>query len=328
MSDESNFPSTRFFCCLFEKNVISLHTGRHTMNNRTREIQRVTLWGAWVNIALTVVKFMAGVVGCSAAMMADAVHSASDLVSDIIVIVFARLSAQGRDKSHDYGHGKFETLATAIVSILLLAVGVEMTISSYEQIRSAIDGNTFPAPGHIALWAAVVSVVAKEFLYHWTARVGRRLSSQVVIANAWHHRTDAFSSIGSLVGIGGAILLGGEWTILDPLVGGVISIIIIVVAVKMVIPALAELTETSLPEDTEQQILDIACSVEGVNDVHDLKTRQCGHYCIADFHLVVDPQMNILMAHDITVRIEERLREEFGAEMQINIHIEPSEDSL
>ena len=298
------------------------------MDNRTREIQNVTLWGALVNIALTVVKFIAGIVGCSAAMIADAVHSASDLVSDIIVIVFARLSAQGRDKSHDYGHGKFETLATVFVSILLLVVGVEMTISSYEQIRSAVDGNALSAPGGIALWAAVVSVVAKEILYQWTVRVGKRVSSQVVIANAWHHRTDAFSSIGSLVGIGGAILLGGEWTILDPLVGGVISIFIIVVAVKIVIPALAELTETSLSEETEQRILDIARSVEGVNDVHDLKSRQCGHYCIADFHLVVDPQMNIITAHDITVSIEERLRKEFGSEMLINIHIEPSEDSL
>ena len=298
------------------------------MDNRTREIQRVTLWGVLGNIALTVVKFIAGIVGCSAAMLADAVHSASDLVSDIIVIALARLSAQGRDKSHDYGHGKFETLATVIVSILLLAVGVEMIISSYEQVCSVADGNTVPAPGNIALCAAVVSIAAKEFLYQWTVRVGKRLSSQVVIANAWHHRTDAFSSIGSLVGIGGAILLGGEWTILDPLVGGVISVIIIVVAVKMVVPALAELTETSLPEETEQQILGIARSVDGVNDVHDLKTRQCGPYCIADFHLVVDPHMNILTAHEITVRIEERLREVFGIEMQINIHVEPSEDSL
>lgn len=298
------------------------------MDNRTREIQRVTLWGVLGNIALTVVKFIAGIVGCSAAMLADAVHSASDLVSDIIVIALARLSAQGRDKSHDYGHGKFETLATVIVSILLLAVGMEMIISSYEQVCSVADGNTLPAPGNIALCAAVVSIAAKEFLYQWTVRVGKRLSSQVVIANAWHHRTDVFSSIGSLVGIGGAILLGGEWTILDPLVGGVISIIIIVVAVKMVVPALAELTETSLPEETEQQILGIARSVDGVNDVHDLKTRQCGPYCIADFHLVVDPHMNILTAHEITVRIEERLREVFGIEMQINIHVEPSEDSL
>ena len=158
--------------------------------------------------------------------------------------------------------------------------------------------------------------------------MGKRISSRAVIANAWHHRTDAFSSIGSLIGIGGAMLLGSQWTVLDPLVGGVISIIIIIMAIRMMIPALAELTEASLPEETEMKILSIARSVEGVNDIHELKTRQCGHYCIADFHLVVDPQMSILEAHDITIRIEEKLRDTFGSEMQISIHIEPSEDSL
>lgn len=298
------------------------------MDNRTKEIQRITSWGALGNVALTILKFLAGLLGGSAAMVADAVHSASDLVSDIIVIVFARISAQGKDKNHDYGHGKFETLATVMVSILLLIVGVEMVKSTYVQVRSVLEGGLLPAPESIALWAAIVSIVTKELLYQWTARVGRRLSSQVVIANAWHHRTDAFSSVGSLIGIGGAMLLGGEWTILDPIVGGVISVVIIVVAVRMVVPALAELTEASLPEETEQRIMDIAHSVDGVNDVHALKTRQCGHYCIADFHIVVAPQMNILVAHDITVEIEKRLRDTFGDEMQINIHIEPSSDSL
>lgn len=301
---------------------------KNEMDNRTSEIQRITLWGALGNIGLTIIKFVAGFLGGSAAMIADAVHSASDLVSDFIVIVFSRISAQGQDKGHDYGHGKFETLATAIVSILLLVVGIEMILSSYEQVRSVMEGNALPAPESIALWAALVSIVTKEVLYQWTARVGKRLASQVVIANAWHHRTDAFSSVGSLLGIGGAIALGGEWTILDPLVGGVISIIIIVVAVRMLIPALSELTEASLPEDTERQILKIAHAVEGVDDIHDLKTRRCGPYCIADFHVVVNPQMTILAAHDITVEIEKQLRAEFGNEMQINIHIEPSSDSL
>lgn len=298
------------------------------MNNRTAEIQRITLWGAVGNVALTIIKFVCGIVGGSAAMVADAVHSASDLISDIIVIVFARIAAHGQDKGHDYGHGKFETLATAIVSILLLAVGIEMTLSAYTQVRSVIDGGSLPAPESIALWAAVISIAAKEVLYQWTARVGRRLSSQVVIANAWHHRTDAFSSVGSLIGISGAIMLGGGWTILDPLVGGVISLIIIVVAIRMLIPALAELTEASLPEETERRIVSIAREVEGVRDVHDLKTRQSGPYCIADFHIVVDPAMPTRQAHDITVSIEERLRSTFGDEMQINIHIEPSEDAL
>ena len=298
------------------------------MDNRTKDIQNITLWGAFCNIALTIVKFVAGILGGSTAMLADAVHSASDLVTDIIVIVFTRISGKGKDKGHDYGHGKFETLATVVVSLMLLVVGAEMIKSSYQQIRSAVEGNPLPAPEMIALWAAVISIISKEFLYQWTVKVGKRLSSPVVIANAWHHRTDALSSVGSLVGIAGAIALGGEWTILDPLVGAVISIVIIVMAVKMSIPALAELTEASLPEKTEQKMLEIIRSVEGVRGVHELKTRLCGHYCIADFHIVVDPETTILESHETTVIIERKLREEFGEETQINIHVEPSDDSL
>ena len=298
------------------------------MDNRTKDIQKITLWGAFCNIALTIVKFVAGILGGSTAMLADAVHSASDLVTDIIVIVFTRISGKGKDKGHDYGHGKFETLATVVVSLMLLVVGAEMIKSSYQQIRSAVEGNPLPAPEMIALWAAVISIISKEFLYKWTVKVGKRLSSPVVIANAWHHRTDALSSVGSLVGIAGAIALGGEWTILDPLVGAVISIVIFVMAVKMSIPALAELTEASLPEKTEQKMLEIIRSVEGVRGVHELKTRLCGHYCIADFHIVVDPETTILESHETTVIIERKLREEFGEETQINIHVEPSDDSL
>ena len=298
------------------------------MDNRTKDIQKITLWGAFCNIALTIVKFVAGILGGSTAMLADAVHSASDLVTDITVIVFTRISGKGKDKGHDYGHGKFETLATVVVSLMLLVVGAEMIKSSYQQIRSAVEGNPLPAPEMIALWAAVISIFSKEFLYQWTVKVGKRLSSPVVIANAWHHRTDALSSVGSLLGIAGAIALGGEWTILDPLVGAVISIVIIVMAVKMSIPALAELTEASLPEKTEQKMLEIIRSVEGVRGVHELKTRLCGHYCIADFHIVVDPETTILESHETTVIIERKLREEFGEETQINIHVEPSDDSL
>lgn len=298
------------------------------MDNRTKDIQKITLWGAFCNIALTIVKFVAGILGGSTAMLADAVHSASDLFTDIIVIVFTRISGKGKDKGHDYGHGKFETLATVVVSLMLLVVGAEMIKSSYQQIRSAVEGNPLPAPEMIALWAAVISIISKEFLYQWTVKVGKRLSSPVVIANAWHHRTDALSSVGSLVGIAGAIALGGEWTILDPLVGAVISIVIIVMAVKMSIPALAELTEASLPEKTEQKMLEIIRSVEGVRGVHELKTRLCGHYCIADFHIVVAPETTILESHETTVIIERKLREEFGEETQINIHVEPSDDSL
>lgn len=298
------------------------------MKSRASQIQSITLWGALANTLLTVLKFLAGILGGSAAMVADAVHSASDLVSDIIVVIFARISAQGRDSGHDYGHGKFETLATLVVSVLLLVAGVEMAISAYKKICIVISGDSIPAPGSIALWAALLSIFTKEVLYQWTVRVGKRLSSQAVIANAWHHRTDAFSSVGSLLGIGGAIWLGGRWTVLDPVACAVISIVVVVVAVHMAVPALSELTEASLSAEIKEKIRNIACSVEGVRGMHALKTRQCGSYCIVEFHIVVDPQMSILAAHDITLEIEKRLKQTFGNEMQISIHVEPSDDAL
>lgn len=298
------------------------------MDYRTRQIQSVTFWGAVCNLALSALKLTAGLVGRSSAMVADAVHSFSDLVSDVVVLVFARISGKGKDKGHDYGHGKFETLATTVVSLLLLVVAARMIALSVGQIRSALAGAPPSAPGIIALVAAVVSIAVKEILYQWTARVGRRLSSSVMVANAWHHRSDALSSIGSLIGIGAAILLGGKWTILDPLVGLVISVVIIVVAVKMSIPALAELTDASLPDDVEQKITEIIDSVPGVSDVHELKTRRCGHYSIAEVHMVVRPDMTILEAHDLTVEAERRLHAAFGDDMQVTIHVEPSVDSL
>jgi cation diffusion facilitator family transporter len=297
------------------------------IDDRTRTIQNVTIGGAVCNMLLSALKLVAGILGRSSAMIADAVHSLSDLVSDIIVVVFARLAAKGKDKGHDYGHGKFETLATLAVSILLLIVGAKMIVSSVTQVKSVLGGNELASPGHIALIAAILSIVVKEILYQWTARVGKKVSSPVMIANAWHHRTDALSSLGSLFGIGGAILLGGKWTILDPLVGGVISIIIIVVAVKMSIPTLSELTDASLPDETESVISYIITSIDGVKDVHNLKSRQCGHYSIVEAHIVVSPDMSVAEAHDITVKAEDKLRDEFGPEMQISLHVEPSEDA-
>lgn len=288
----------------------------------------MTFWGAVCNLALSAIKLVAGLLGRSSAMVADAVHSLSDLVTDVIVIVFARISSKGQDKGHDYGHGKFETLASLSVSILLLVVAGRMIASSVGKISSVLAGEALPSPGIIALVAAAVSVAVKEVLFQWTYRVGKKVSSPSMVANAWHHRSDALSSVASLAGIGGAILLGGRWTILDPLVGGIISIVIIVVAVKMSVPAILELTDASLPDDVEDKILRTISSVSGIRNVHDLKTRRCGSYEIADVHIVVDPDMTIVEAHKITVEAEERLRDVFGPEMQVTIHVEPSEDSL
>lgn len=295
--------------------------------NREKEIRKITLWGALVNILLTVFKFIAGILGHSAAMIADAIHSLSDLLSDAVVLVFTHISSKGKDRDHSFGHGKFETLATLIVSVILVVVGADLMSDGIRSIVRFCNGEQIPKPGYIALIAAILSVVAKEILYRLTVKVGHKTGSTVVIANAWHHRSDSFSSIGALVGIGGAMLLGSRWTVLDPIVSCLISIAIIVVAVKMALPSLAELLDASLPEEVEKEIVSIAFTVKGVNDIHELKTRRNGMSFIIDAHIAVDPDITIVEAHDIATDVEDALRARYGNETQVTIHVEPSSDA-
>ncbi len=294
---------------------------------REQKISQVTIWGAVGNLLLTVFKLIAGLFGRSSAMIADAIHSLSDLVSDIVVLVMVKVSSKGVDKNHDYGHGKFETLATVVVAIILLWVGVELLIEGIGKIRLVLVGETLPVPGTIALWAALISILVKEILYQWTSRVGKKVNSSAMITNAWHHRSDALSSIGAAIGIGGAICFGGKWVILDPIVGCIISIFIVVIAVKMAIPALYELTDGSLPEEIEQHIMQLILSVDGVTNVHDLRTRRNGPIMIIGAHIVVDPNMTVANAHHLTVLAENAIRNQFGNETQISIHIEPTEEA-
>ncbi len=295
--------------------------------DRTAKVTFVTLVGSIVNIILTVFKIIAGVLGRSTAMIADGTHSLSDLLSDIVVIVFVKISAKGRDKDHDYGHGKFETFATLIISLMLIVVAVNLMSGGISKIRLILDGGEVSSPGMIALWAAVASIVLKEILYHYTIIQGKALNSPMMIANAWHHRSDAFSSIGSLLGIGGAIFLGDKFVILDPITGCVISIFILVMAVKMSVPAIKELLDVSLPDEVEQEIETTAKSIPGVIDLHELKTRREGPGIIMEGHLVLNSHISLKEAHDISKKVEDALRKKFGSETQISLHLEPEDDS-
>ena len=295
--------------------------------NREKSIVRVTVWGAVANVVLAVAKLVAGIVGRSAAMTADAIHSFSDLVSDVIVLVMVKVASRGNDKDHEYGHGKFETLATVAVALLLLAVGGKMLADGVSRIAGFFRGEQMVVPGMIAFWAALVSIAVKEALYQWTAHVGRKFDSPAVITNAWHHRSDALSSVGSAVGIALASLLGGKWAIMDSVVACAISIFIIRIGVKMALPALRELTEASLPEETENEIREVILSVDGVLDVHAMKTRKAGPDIIIESHIVVDPEMTVFQAHLLTEYAEDRLRERFGQKTQISLHVEPSVES-
>lgn len=290
---------------------------------REKRIYIATLTGSVVNLLLTAGKIVAGVVGQSGAMMADGLHSLSDLISDFIVLALVRVSSRKEDAHHHYGHGKYETLAALCIGVLLLLVSMELLSSGGMQIYKVMSGEPLAPPSMIALWAALASIASKEVLYQYTAMVGRKVKSNAVIANAWHHRTDALSSVCSAVGIGCAILFGGFWTILDPVACCGISLFILYIAFQMTVPSLKELLEVSLPAETEQQIIRIAREVKGVEDIHALKTRRNGPSIIIDAHIVVAPTITIVEGHDIASCVERRLKEELGPEVQVGIHIEP-----
>lgn len=296
------------------------------MRAREKQITRVTLIGSIVNLILTAIKITAGVVGKSGAMIADGIHSLSDLASDIVVLIFVPIAGKAKDKDHQYGHGKFETLATLIVSLILMVVAIRLVASSAKSIISALSGNILPKPGYIALAAAIISIVSKEILYQYTALVARRTNSSVCKANAWHHRSDALSSIGSLLGIGGAVILGNKWTILDPVAAVIIGLMILLVAIKMAKAPIEELMEKSLDEKTEKEITDIILATEGVQNMHNLKTRRNGQSKIIDCHIRVKRTISIVEAHDIATNVEKNLKQKFGNETQTSIHIEPEKE--
>ena len=291
---------------------------------REHEIYKVTLVGSAVNVLLTVFKFVAGVVGHSAAMTADAVHSLSDLLTDAVVLVFVRISGKPEDCGHDYGHGKFETLATTIIGIALAVVAAGIGYKAIVSLLFWYNGGTLPAPGMLALWAALVSVVLKELVYRYTVLRGRRLNSPALEANAWHHRSDALSSLGTLVGIGGAILLGDRWTVLDPLAGLVVSLFIFRVVWKLLKQGVDELMEASLPDDVEKEILDIVTSFSDVCDPHHLRTRRMGSRYAIELHIRMDGTLPLSVAHARTREIEQALKERFGDTTHITLHVEPT----
>lgn len=290
---------------------------------REKGIYRVTIVGSVVNFLLLLFKFFAGIMGHSAAMLADAVHSLSDFVTDIIVIVFVRISSKPEDEGHDYGHGKYETLATAIIGIILLGVGFGIFWNGASSIYRFLHGGSLQEPGMLALIAALVSVAFKEALYRYTVFKGKRLNSQAVVANAWHHRSDALSSIGTAIGIGGAILLGNHWRVLDPIAAVVVSFFIMKVAVKLLIRCVDELLEKSLPADVENEIQKIILSFPGVSSPHHLRTRRIGNYYAIEVHVRMDGKITLEEAHRTATAIENTLKEQFGKGTHVGIHVEP-----
>ena len=292
--------------------------------SREQEIYKVTLAGSVGNMALLTFKFVAAVLGHSSAMMADAIHSLSDFITDLVVLVFVRLSAKPQDQSHDYGHGKFETFATFIIGLALVVAAVGIIVAAVLKVVRWAQGATLEAPGILALWAALLSILVKEVLFRYTAIRGKALESQALVANAWHHRSDALSSIGAAAGIGGAILLGSRWTVLDPVASILVGLMLMKVAYDLLKASVDELTESSLPEGMEQEIAAIIDSFPGITEPHNLRTRRIGNRIAIEAHVRMDGNMPLREAHDCASAIERKLKERFGPATHTSIHMEPT----
>lgn len=292
--------------------------------NRTQQAKRITWIGFAINLVLTAFKIMAGLLGKSTAMFADGIHSLSDFITDLFVLLFMNISGRERDDDHRYGHGKYETFATLLISVMLLAVGIGILWNGVDKVLQVIRGEVLEQPGMLALYAAIVSILFKEVLFQYTKKVGDRIKSDAVIANAWHHRSDAFSSIGTALGIGGAIYLGESWRILDPIAGIVVSFFILTVGVKLGLPSVQELLEQSLPKHTEDEIIQIIEAHPDVKLQHNLKTRKIGDIFAIDVHIKLDRDISFVHSHDVATDIEVALREKFGEKTVTNIHTEPT----
>lgn len=294
------------------------------MPTRVQRITRITVFGTIVNTLLLAFKFLAGILGGSAAMLADAVHSLSDFLTDIVVLVFVKISNRPADRKHSYGYGKYETLATLCIGIALLAVGIGIAVDGVEKIIQVCNGETLAQPGWIAFWAAIASIALKELTYWLTIRVAKQVDSEALRANAWHHRSDALSSIGTGLGIGGAILLGQKWTILDPIAALVVSVFIMLTALRLTYGALGEFLEQSLPEENENEIRAIVAADKELSELHHLCTRRLGNRVAIEMHLRMPGNTPLTVAHKHASAIEQQLKQRFGDQTHINIHLEPT----
>lgn len=291
--------------------------------DRERQIYKVTLIGFFVNVVLSVGKLIAGIVGHSGAMIADGVHSISDFFTDLVVLVFVRVSAIPKDEDHDYGHGKFETLATIIIGLALFFVGAGILYKSIKLILCVVGGESIAQPKAIALIAASVSIIVKEILFQYTRKEGEKANSPVMVANAWHHRSDALSSIGTFAGIGGAYFFGQKWSVLDPIAAIIVGILIVKVAYDLIKPGIGEMLERSLPKELEDEIEQLVLTNKNFSDIHNMKTRRIGSAIAIELHVRVPGNMTVTESHNATEDVEAKLKAHYGPRTQVILHVEP-----
>ena len=301
-----------------------LNAAGQNSGEKAGEARRITLIGLVINIFLTAGKYLAGIFGSSSAMIADATHSLSDLLTDFVVYFGLFAAEKPADTCHPYGHGKIEAVLSAVCGVsLLIAAGGLFFSGGVKIIDVLFTESVMPAPGISALIAAGVSVALKEWLYRYTVAGGRRLGSSALIAKAWDHRSDALSSVGTLVGIGGAFFGGERWRVLDPLAALVVSVFIVMAALPVLRDSLDELIERSLPDELEEELRSVILSVAGVRSFHKLKTRRIGRSIAVDVHIQMDGSLSLGEAHDISKRVEEGVWRLFGHDSHVSLHMEP-----
>jgi cation diffusion facilitator family transporter len=280
--------------------------------------KKVTIIGVLVNTFLIVLKLIAGIFGSSQALIADAVHSFSDLFTDVVVLVGLKISHKPPDKTHHFGHARIETLASTIVGMALIGTALYIGISA----SLTIYRHTEYHPTILALFGAGVSIALKEVLYHYTIRTGRRIKSQLIVANAWHHRSDVLSSVAVFIGVAGT-QINPSWHILDSYAALLVSFFIVKVGLEILRDALREFTDTAPQPEIIGKIQQCALSVNGVLDTHDLRVRTSGGLFQMEIHIVVDGQLTVLEGHKISKAVEGCLSEDVGNFSSITIHVDP-----
>ena len=283
---------------------------------------RVTYIGALVNIFLTLIKIGVGFFGQSASLIADGIHSLSDLVSDIFVIIAIKLGSREADHDHPYGHRRFETMATVLLGAGLVVVAAGIAWDATERL---LDPAKLLVPNKDTLGIAIVSILANEWLFHYTKRVGEETRSKLLLANAWHHRSDAFSSIVVLFGIG-AVLIGYPFA--DAVAAVIVAIMIAKMGIGLVLESIYELVDSSLPEDFVRQIRRIIMQTPGVRSIHLLRTRRMGEDAYIDTHIVVDPRISVSEGHMIGDAVRDNLKVDFDDVVDVLVHIDPEDDEF
>ena len=290
--------------------------------------RKVTHLSIWVNVGLTGLKLAAGIFGRSQALIADAIHSLSDFATDIAVLIGLRFTAKPVDKDHAYGHGKYETIVAAIIGLALAYVGIRIAGSALHRVFDALHGEELTMPSAFAFWAAVLSIAVKEWLYRATMKVARATGSSSLVANAWHHRSDAFSSIATAGGVGAAVFLGHDWLILDPIAALFVSIFLLKVAWRIIREQIGDLTDQNLAPSVCEEILAMARGIPGIAEPHNLRTRMVGRIPVIDMHIRLRADLPLREAHEIATALEQALRDRFGKETIANLHLEPYSDQF